>query len=143
MWQPHLISQMLGNHAFLVIFSHVFPCERDLLTCLCTDKNTWIGEERIRWARHFSVPVVQGVPEGFPPLTLTIMRALCAVTILKAGEKDQRSLIACLDALFAAYWVDGKKTNEKDILAEELTRVLGAEDAGKGECSSSCSHSRK
>ena len=73
------------------------------------------------------------MPDGFPPLTLTIMRALCALSVLRAGEEGQKSMVSCLDALFAAYWVEGKNTIDKAILAEELTRVLGAEDTGKSE----------
>ena len=61
------------------------------------------------------------------------MRALCALTVLRPGEEGQKSLVSCLDALFAAYWVEGKKTIDKDVLAEELTRVLGADDTGKSE----------
>lgn len=65
-------------------------------------------------------------------MTLTIMRSLCALTILHPGEGGQKKLISCLDALFAAYWVNGKRTEDKTILAEVLVQVLGAEEAGKG-----------
>lgn len=75
------------------------------------------------------------MPEGFPPLTLGIMRVLCALTILYPGEKGQEKLTKCLDALFAAFWVESRNTTEKDILAAELNGVLGPEDTGKGECS--------
>jgi 2-hydroxychromene-2-carboxylate isomerase len=75
----------------------------------------------------------EGRPDGFPPLTLSIMRALCALTILRPGDEGQRRLVACLDALFHGYWAEGKETNEKDVLAEELSRVLGPDETGKGE----------
>jgi hypothetical protein len=68
------------------------------------------------------------VPPGFPALTLLIGRALCAVTILGGQE----ALIKCLDELFPAYWVHGKKTNEKEGLMECLVKVLGEEMAMKG-----------
>jgi 2-hydroxychromene-2-carboxylate isomerase len=71
-------------------------------------------------------------PDGFPPLTLLIMRALCALTILYSGKEGQAKLINALDSLYHAYWVEHKKTNEKEVLAEILGKVLGEEDAGKG-----------
>ena len=72
------------------------------------------------------------LPDGFPPLTLPIMRALCALTILHPGKEGQKRLVSCLDVLYHAYWVENKKTIDKDVLSAELTRVLGAEDAAKG-----------
>jgi len=72
------------------------------------------------------------IPDGFPPLTLTIMRALCALTVLHPGDKGQGKLIQCLDALYEAYWVQHRKTNEKDVLTEVLGRVLGTEEIEKG-----------
>ena len=72
------------------------------------------------------------IPEGFPPLTLTIMRALCALTVLHPGPEGQKPLIACLDALYRAFWVEHKKTNEKEVLAQVLSDVLGEEETEKG-----------
>lgn len=66
-------------------------------------------------------------PEGFPPNTLTIMRALCALTILKPGKEGKEILIRVLDVLFPAYWVEGKRTFEKGILGSVLGEVLGEE----------------
>ena len=60
------------------------------------------------------------------------MRALCALTILHPGEEGQKRLVSCLDVFYPAYWVENKKTIDKDILSAELTRVLGSEDAAKG-----------
>jgi 2-hydroxychromene-2-carboxylate isomerase len=71
-------------------------------------------------------------PEGFPPMTLTIMRALCALTILHPGQDGQKPLTECLDSLYHAFWVEHKKTNEKEVLTEVLSDVLGKEEAGKG-----------
>ncbi len=71
-------------------------------------------------------------PDGFPPLTLTIMRALCALTVLYPGEDGQVILCKALDALYKAYWVDHRKTYEKDVLVEVLVESLGEEATGKG-----------
>jgi 2-hydroxychromene-2-carboxylate isomerase len=73
--------------------------------------------------------MLEHTPEGFPPMTLTAMRALCAVTLGPAG---QERLVACLETLLRAYWVEGKRTDERSVLAEELGRVLGAEETAKG-----------
>lgn len=73
--------------------------------------------------------MADAMPPGFPALTLTIMRAMCALTVLKPG---QESLVMCLDALFEAYWVRHEKTIEKDVLARVLTQVLGEETTKKG-----------
>ena len=67
-------------------------------------------------------------PPGFPPLTLLIMRALCAVVILGGQE----ALTKCLDELYPAYWAQGKNTNDKECLTECLIKVLGEETATKG-----------
>jgi 2-hydroxychromene-2-carboxylate isomerase len=107
------------------------------------DKDKWIGVERTRWARLFSIPMTEKAPESFPPLTLTIMRALCALTVLHPGKEGQRILIECLDVLYHAYWVDHRKTHEKDVLAEVLNGVLGAEQSKKGKyplCSAADTH---
>lgn len=72
------------------------------------------------------------VPAGFPPLTLSIMRALCAVTLLHPVQEGQAVLIRCLDALFHAFWVEHRKTNEKDVLAMVLDGILGSEQTAKG-----------
>lgn len=78
-------------------------------------------------------------PDGFPPLTLTIMRALCALTVLHQGKEGQGVLCKALDALYEAYWVNHRKTNEKDVLVEVLNGVLGEEECGKGVlCPDSC-----
>ncbi|PBP25752.1 2-hydroxychromene-2-carboxylate isomerase [Diplocarpon rosae] len=58
-----------------------------LLTPGPLDKGTYIGLERQRWARLFSVPMAAEAPDGFPHLTLTIMRALCALTVLHPGRE--------------------------------------------------------
>ena len=96
------------------------------------DKDKWINIERNRWAKLFRIPMADKLPEGFPNPSLSTMRALCALTVLHPGAKGQESLIKCLDALWDAYWVHHQKTYEKDVLAEFLSEVLGAEDAKKG-----------
>ncbi|KAG4421777.1 hypothetical protein IFR04_005027 [Cadophora malorum] len=95
------------------------------------NKDKWIGVERTRWAKLFNIPMHPELPEGFPPLTLPIMRAMCALTVLHPGKDGQEILCKALDALFKAFWVEHKKTNEKEVLAEVLNSVLGKEEAEK------------
>lgn len=104
----------------------------EVLTPYQTDKDKWIGVERTRWAKLFNIPMHPELPEGFPPLTLPIMRAMCALTVLHPGKDGQEILCKALDALFKAFWVEHKKTNEKEVLAEVLNSVLGKEEAEKG-----------
>ena len=43
-----------------------------------------------------------------------------------------------MDVLYHEYWYEHKKTNEKEVLAEILRRVLGKEDGEKGEWLPDC-----
>ncbi|KUJ23111.1 2-hydroxychromene-2-carboxylate isomerase-like protein [Mollisia scopiformis] len=95
------------------------------------NKGTWIGTERLRWAKAFNVPMKKDIPPNFPPMTLTIMRGMCALTLLHPGKEGQGMLIRCLDRLFEAYWVEHRRTFEKDVLAEVLTEVVGKEETEK------------
>ena len=54
------------------------------LTCLTEqkDKDIWIEVERVRWAKAFNIPMKEEQPPDFPPMTLNIIRALCALTAL-------------------------------------------------------------
>ncbi|TVY47337.1 Glutathione S-transferase kappa [Lachnellula occidentalis] len=94
------------------------------------NKDRWIGVERIRWARFFGIPMTEQMPDGFPPLTLSVMRALCALTVLES-ESGQEALVKCLDALFEAYWVRHERIVERDVLARVLGEVLGEERGRK------------
>jgi 2-hydroxychromene-2-carboxylate isomerase len=71
-------------------------------------------------------------PPGFPTLTLPIMRALCALTILHPGAEGQELLAKCLDVLFPAYWKEHRNTIDKDVLVGILSGVLGKEETAEG-----------
>lgn len=100
-----------------------------------TDKDKWINTERLRWATYFSVPMVQEVPKGFPHLTLSVMRAICALVVHQTAEPQpqmaspavQKILIAALDAFYDAYWLQGRVVTEKDVLGDVLGKILTAE----------------
>jgi len=65
-------------------------------------------------------------------MTLLIMRALCALTVLHPGREGQGVLIKALDELFAAFWVEHRKTNEKEVLGQVLEKAIGAEETKRG-----------
>ncbi|PYH92345.1 HCCA isomerase/glutathione S-transferase kappa [Aspergillus ellipticus CBS 707.79] len=85
------------------------------------NKNVWINRERGRWARYFSVPMVETTPEGFPPRTLSTQRALCAV-----GQKFPDKLLPTFEALFNLFWVEGNPNiAQPECFGPALESVLG------------------
>ncbi|KAJ5108987.1 hypothetical protein N7456_005662 [Penicillium angulare] len=85
------------------------------------NKDKWIGKERLRWAKQFSVPIDEQMPEGFPVKTLGVQRALCALS-QKAPEK----LPSVMEALFQSMWVDiNSRIGEPEGFTPVLESVLG------------------
>jgi len=93
------------------------------------NKDKWIHLERVRWARLFSVPMNESISDDFPPLTLSIMRALCALTLLYPDS--HKKLCKLFDALFHAYWVEQQPTHKPEVLTRVLTDALGVQDTRK------------
>ncbi|KAI9042710.1 putative 2-hydroxychromene-2-carboxylate isomerase [Aspergillus affinis] len=86
-----------------------------------SDKDIWINQQRLRWARAFSVPMSERVPEGFPVLTLTTQRALCAIS-----EKRPDQLAPVIEALYRAFWLDrDSKIGQPEGFGPVLEKVLG------------------
>jgi 2-hydroxychromene-2-carboxylate isomerase len=84
------------------------------------NKDKWIGLERLRWARLFSIPTCEEIPDGFPPMTLGVQRALCALSIERPS-----ALPAALDALYQALWVERQPIQNKDVAISVLAKGLG------------------
>lgn len=81
----------------------------------------WIGRERLRWARYFSVPMSADFPENFPPRTLPVQRALCAIS-----QKAPSKLPAVIEALYRSMWLEGNgQIGEPDNFTPVLEKVLG------------------
>ena len=92
-----------------------------------TDKNKWIGKERLRWASLFNIPITRTVPPNFPPLTLQIQRVLTALQL-----SSPSSLPAALDALYHCYWVQSNPDiNNPSTFGPVLEKALGKELAVK------------
>lgn len=89
------------------------------------NKDKWINIERLRWARRFSVPMVERTPEGFPPLTLGVQRALCAISL-----RSPTKLTDAVDALYRSFWVDSNTAiGNPEGFMPVLEKVLGKEGA--------------
>lgn len=105
-----------------------------------TDKDKWIGQERLRWARAFDVPMIDTVPANFPPNTLHTMRAVCALSRLSPDDDKQDKLVRGLEALFGAMWTEHAEVARPDVFGPVLVKALGEEVAEKGEYFSSSSY---
>ncbi|RDW75110.1 2-hydroxychromene-2-carboxylate isomeras-like protein [Coleophoma cylindrospora] len=92
------------------------------------NKDTWIAAERTRWATRFNIPIIATTPADFPPLTLPVMRSLCALMLVFPG-RAQEMLVRGLDAFFKAYWVDGRNTIDPVVLGEVLREVVEGDEA--------------
>lgn len=85
------------------------------------DKDKWIDVERRRWAKYFSVPICDNTPEGFPPRTLAVQRALSVVS-----QKDPAKLPSVIEALYHSFWVQSNsKIGEPAGFTPVFESVLG------------------
>lgn len=65
------------------------------------------------------------MPEGFPPRTLGVQRALCAIS-----HKSPAKLPSVIEALYRSFWVTGNpKIGEPEGFTPVLESVLGKQDA--------------
>ncbi|KAK4119974.1 HCCA isomerase/glutathione S-transferase kappa [Parathielavia appendiculata] len=94
------------------------------------NKAEWINTERLRWARHFSVPITTGLPPDFPAPSLPIMRALCVIAASDDGPQQPR-LTKALDTLYSQHWEHAVATHKPEVLKETLVGLFGKEEAEK------------
>ncbi|KAK4101334.1 HCCA isomerase/glutathione S-transferase kappa [Parathielavia hyrcaniae] len=95
------------------------------------NKAEWINTERMRWARHFSVPITTGLPPDFPAPSLHIMRALCAVAASDDNDPQQPRLTKALDAFYSQHWEHAVATHKPEVLKETLVGLFGEAEAEK------------
>lgn len=75
----------------------------------------------MRWAKYFSVPMAEKLPEGFPPKTLAVQRALCAIS-----QKSPEKLPAVIEAIYRSFWVEENvKIGDVEGFTPVLESVLG------------------
>ncbi|KAL2144665.1 hypothetical protein VTI28DRAFT_8693 [Corynascus sepedonium] len=97
------------------------------------NKDVYINTERLRWARHFSVPIITGMPPDFPANTLPVMRALCCLEARDAAAADQQQplLTKALDEFYLQYWGNGAATHRPEVLRQTLASLFGEAEADK------------
>lgn len=106
----------------IALFWNSHPLYYLLLTTL-TDKDKWMGLERMRWAKYFKVPMTEKFPEGFPPKTLAIQRALCAIS-----QKFPEQLPGVIEAVYRSFWVEeNNRIGDVEGFAPVFETVLGKE----------------
>ncbi|KAJ5949179.1 2-hydroxychromene-2-carboxylate isomerase [Penicillium verhagenii] len=85
------------------------------------NKAQWTNNERLRWAKYFSVPIHEQMPAGFPIKTLPVQRALCVI-----AQKAPASLPSVIDALYCSIWIDrNSKVGEPEGFTPILETLLG------------------
>jgi 2-hydroxychromene-2-carboxylate isomerase len=93
------------------------------------NKDKWIEADRKRWAKAFNIPMKDNHPPNFPPLTLYIMRALAALTIISS---DQEMLCKALDGFFEEFWCKHTEIHKPEIMERILIETVGEDMASKG-----------
>ncbi|OJJ44631.1 hypothetical protein ASPZODRAFT_134712 [Penicilliopsis zonata CBS 506.65] len=89
------------------------------------NKASWINKERIRWAKRCSVPIAEKTPDGFPTPTLSVQRALCAVS-----KRHPAHFAQTIEELYQSYWVEGNaRIGQPEGFLPVLEKVLGTEVA--------------
>jgi 2-hydroxychromene-2-carboxylate isomerase len=104
-----------------VFLTYVFPS--------FPDKDKWIMIERTRWAQAFNVPMSEAGPPNFPPLTLNLMRALCALSV---QENGQALLVKSLEKLWHGLWVNHAEVEKPAVFGPILKETVGGAVADKG-----------
>jgi 2-hydroxychromene-2-carboxylate isomerase len=78
----------------------------------------------VRWAKYFSVPIIEGFPKGFPIRTLPVQRALCAIS-----QRTPEKLADVIGALFHSFWAEGNTTvGSPEGFAPLVESVLGKQE---------------
>lgn len=86
--------------------------------------------ERNRWAKAFKIPMTESSPPNFPPLTLGLMRALCALSTRPNG---QELLALALTKLWPEFWVKHAEIAKLEVFSKILAEVLGSEAVEESE----------
>ncbi|KAJ5860861.1 uncharacterized protein N7529_008171 [Penicillium soppii] len=88
------------------------------------NKKNYLGQQRVRWAKYFSVPIIEGFPKGFPIRTISVQRALCAIS-----QRTPDKLAEVINAIFESFWVNGNTTvGEPEGFAPLIESVLGKQE---------------
>ena len=119
--------QACGNNPPINIKSKPFPPWLNIQLTYFLDKKDYLGQQRVRWAKYFSVPIIEGFPKGFPIRTLSVQRALCAVS-----QRTPEKLAEVISVIFQSFWADGNTTvGEPEGFAPLIESVLGKQETGE------------
>jgi len=88
------------------------------------NKGEWIGKERLRWARSFSIPMAEEMPPGFPRNTIQIQRALTAVSLMHP-EKTEETIAALYHESFA----ERRDIHTLETLGPIFVKIFGDSEA--------------
>lgn len=84
------------------------------------------------------MPICDDTPEGFPPRTLTVQRALCVVS-----QQAPTKLPSVIEALYHSFWVQSNsKIGEPEGFTPIFESVLGQEATKDVISAVSCESSR-
>jgi 2-hydroxychromene-2-carboxylate isomerase len=101
-----------------------FPPRLSIQLTHFQDKKNYLGQQRVRWAKYFSVPIIEGFPKGFPIRTISVQRALCAIS-----QRTPDKLAEVINAIFESFWVNGNTTvGEPEGFAPLIESVLGKQE---------------
>jgi 2-hydroxychromene-2-carboxylate isomerase len=118
------LMQACGNNPPINIKSKLHSPFLYIQLTHCLDKKDYLGQQRVRWAKYFAVPIIEGFPKGFPIRTLPVQRALCAIS-----QRTPEKLAEVIDAIFHSFWVDGNTTvGAPEGFAPLIESVLGKQE---------------
>lgn len=110
----HLIVQGDRSSRVRVLNKHV------------TDKDKWINNERVRWAKYFNIPISKGAPPGFPINSLPIQRTLASLSI-----SHPQSVESAISLLYENTWVQWSEPTKPENLLAILRTILGSDEEAK------------
>ncbi|KAL9101761.1 MAG: hypothetical protein Q9163_003008 [Psora crenata] len=84
------------------------------------NKNAWIGNERLRYAKLFDIPMAEALPSGFPQNTVHAQRALVAVSLIRP-----RQLGDAIAALYEASFARSQDIHRLDDIKPILMQIFG------------------
>ncbi|GAM89215.1 hypothetical protein ANO11243_072520 [Dothideomycetidae sp. 11243] len=90
------------------------------------DKDKWINKERVRWAAYCNAPIATTAPEGFPPNTISVQRALTAIE-MSAPE----NLAPAFQHLYQTFWVERNPVQDPQVFGAAIGKAMGDEGATK------------
>lgn len=115
---PITIKSLVPFSSFMSLVPLLYV---SILTPITTkDKREWMGQERLRWARQFNIPLDDQLPPGFPNNTIPVMRALTAVAHLHPQKLED-----VVAALYETSFVKRKDVHSLAAIEPVLANLLG------------------